>query len=107
MGELSSEERSSVVLKRDGDCGIGQSLSERVPIVRACAPKVLESGRTALHKWLSHALKGGAGPAHRWCAKEDAHPICRWSSGTDRELSRQIRSVWRSTAPMNGNEMGP
>ena len=27
-----------------------------------------------MHKWLSHALKGGAGPAHRWCAKEDALP---------------------------------
>ena len=36
--------------------------------------KVLESSRTALHKWLSHALKGGAGAAHRWCAKEDALP---------------------------------
>ena len=23
-------------------------------------------------KWLSQALKGGAGPAHRWCGKEDA-----------------------------------
>ena len=40
MGKLSSEERSSVaeessalvlsLLKRDGDCGIGQALSERV-----------------------------------------------------------------------------
>ena len=28
----------------------------------------------SMHKWLSHALKGGAGPAHRWCAKDDALP---------------------------------
>ena len=36
--------------------------------------KGLECRRKALHKWLSHALKGGAGLAHRWCAKEDALP---------------------------------
>ena len=28
----------------------------------------------AVNKWLGHALKGGAGPAHRWCAREDALP---------------------------------
>ena len=36
--------------------------------------KSVEWRRQALHKWLSHALKGGAGPAHRWCAKESALP---------------------------------
>ena len=36
--------------------------------------KFLNLAETALHKWLSHALKGGAGAAHRWCAKEDALP---------------------------------
>ena len=25
-------------------------------------------------RWLSQALKGGAGPAHRWCGREDALP---------------------------------
>ena len=34
--------------------------------------KGLECSRRATHKWLSQALKGGAGPAHRWCGEEDA-----------------------------------
>ena len=61
MGELSSEKRSSVVeesaalvlslLKCDGDCGIGQSLSERVRRLSERAPqKGLECSRQALHK---------------------------------------------------------
>ena len=53
--------------------GIGKSLSERVRrLSERALQKVLESSRTAPHKWLSHALKGSAGAAHRWCAKEDA-----------------------------------
>ena len=36
--------------------------------------KGLECSRRATHKWLCQALKGGAGPAHRWCGKEDAIP---------------------------------
>ena len=62
MGELSSEERISVVekssalvlslLKCDGDCGIGQSLSERVRRLSERAPQQgLECSRQALHKW--------------------------------------------------------
>ena len=43
-------------------------LSERV------LQKGLECSRRATHTWLSRALKGGAGPAHRWCGKEDALP---------------------------------
>ena len=50
-------------------------LTERV---RRLAERVLQKGleysRRATHKWLSQALKGGAGPAHRWCGKEDALP---------------------------------
>ena len=34
--------------------------------------KGLECSRRATHKWLCQALKGGAGPSHRWCGKEDA-----------------------------------
>ena len=36
--------------------------------------KGLECCRRAIHKWLSQALKGGAGPAKRWCGIEDALP---------------------------------
>ena len=83
QGITSSEERSSVVeegsslvlshLSREGDCGTSESLSERVRrLSERALQKGLESSRQALHKWLSQALKGGAGPAHRWCAKEDA-----------------------------------
>ena len=103
QGITSSEERSSLVeessslvlslLSREDDCGTSQSLSERVRRLSEVAlQKGLESSRQALHKWLSQALKGGAGPAHRWCAKEDALPDF-WSSETVREFSLQIRSV--------------
>ena len=34
--------------------------------------KGLEYSRRATHTWLCQAVKGGAGPAHRWCGKEDA-----------------------------------
>ena len=57
--------------KREG--ANGQSLSEGVRrLSERALQKGLECRRQALHKWLSHALKGEAGPAHRWCAKEDA-----------------------------------
>ena len=36
--------------------------------------KGLECSRRAKHKWLCQALAGGAGPAHKWCGKEDALP---------------------------------
>ena len=85
QGITSSEERSSLVeetsslvlslLSREDDCGTSQSLSERERRLSEVAlQKGLESSRQALHKWLSQALKGGAGPAHRWYAKEDALP---------------------------------
>ena len=32
--------------------------------------------------------------------------MCRWSSGTARELSRHVLSVWRSTTPKNGDANG-
>ena len=103
QGMTSSEERSSVVkessslvlslLSREGDCGTSQSLSEKVRRLSEVAlQKGLESSRQALHKWLSQALKGGAGPGHRWCAEEDALSDF-WSSETVREFSLQIRSV--------------
>ena len=103
QGITSSDERSSVVeessslvislLSREDDCGASQSLSERVcRLSEVALQKGLGSSRQALHKWLSQALKGGAGPAHRWCAKEDALSDF-WSSETVREFSLQIRSV--------------
>ena len=45
----------------------------------------------------------GAGPAHRWCGKEDAR--C-WLSETVKETSRQTYSVWRNCTPTNGNVSG-
>ena len=39
--------------------------------------------------------------------REKTHsPMCRWSSGTARELSRHILSVWRSTTTKNGDANG-
>ena len=89
---LSSEERrpvvdesSSIVLshfKRECVSAQCQKQSERVRRLAECAlQKGLECSRRATHKWLCQALKGGAGPAHRWCGKEDALP----------ELPRVIR----------------
>ena len=50
-------------------------LTERVRrLAERALQKGLEYSRRATHKWLSQALKGGAGPAHRWCGKEDALP---------------------------------
>ena len=50
-------------------------LTERVRrLAERALQKGLEYSRRATHKWLSQALKGGAGPAHRWCRKEDALP---------------------------------
>ena len=52
-----------------------QMLSERVRrLAERALQKGLECNRRATHKWLSQALKGGAGPAHRCCGKEDALP---------------------------------
>ena len=81
----SSEERSSLVeessslvlslLSREDDCGTSQSLSERVRRLSEVAlQKGLESSRQALHKWLSQALKGGAGPAHLMVRKRRCTP---------------------------------
>ena len=83
MEDLSSEERRSVVdessstvlslLKRESIGANCQELSERVRRFTGRAlQKGLECSSRAIHKWLSQALKGGAGPAHRWCGKEDA-----------------------------------
>ena len=83
MEDLSSEERRSVVdesssivlslLKRECVSAQCQMLSERVRRLAGRAlQKGLECSRRATHKWLCEALKGGTGPAHRWCVKEDA-----------------------------------
>ena len=83
MEDLRSEERRSVVeesssmvlslQKREGVGAHRKALSERVRRLSDCALQIgLECSRRATHKWLSQALKGGAGPAHRWCGKEDA-----------------------------------
>ena len=71
-----SDESSSIVvslLKRECVGAHCQLLSERVrrPSVRELQ-KGLECSRRATHKWLSQALKGGAGTAHKWSWKEDA-----------------------------------
>ena len=83
MEDLSSEERRSVVDESSSivlclltcEC-VGahcQELSERVTrFSERELQKGLECSRRAMHKWLSQALKRGAGPAHRWCGKEDA-----------------------------------
>ena len=83
MEELSSAEHKSVVdesssivlslLKRECVGDHCQMLSERVRrLSERALQKGLECSRCATHKWLSQAMKGGAGPAHRWCGKEDA-----------------------------------
>ena len=85
MDDLSTADRWSLVeestllvlsfLKREGSGAQCYMLTERV---RRSAQRALQKGieyiRRATHKWLSQALKGGAGPAHRWCGKEDALP---------------------------------
>ena len=81
MEDLSSEERRSVVdesasivlslLQRECVSAQCQMLSERVRRLSALR-KGLECSRRATHKWLCQAFEGGAGPAHRWCGKEDA-----------------------------------
>ena len=71
----SVEENTLLVLsflKREGSGAQGHMLTERV---RRLAERALQKGlECATHKWLSQALKGGAGPVHRWCGKEDAFP---------------------------------
>ena len=85
MEDLSSAERKSFVdesssivpslLKRECVGANCQMLSERVRrLSERALQKGLDCSRRAKHKWLSQALKGGAGPAHRWCWKEDALP---------------------------------
>ena len=83
MEDLSSEERRSVVdesssivlslLKHECVSVQCQMLSEPVRrLSESALQKGLECSRRATHKWLCQALKGGAGPVHRWCGKEDA-----------------------------------
>ena len=85
MDDLSTTERWSLVeestllilsfLKREGSGAQCYMLTERVRrLAESALQKGLEYSRRATHKWLSQALKGGAGPAHRWCGKEDALP---------------------------------
>ena len=83
MDDLSTTERWSLVeestllvlsfLKREGSGAQCCMLTERVRrLAERALHKGLEYSRRATHKWLGQALKGGAGPAHRWCGKEDA-----------------------------------
>ena len=85
MDDLSTTERWSLdeestllvlsFLKREGSGAQCYMLTERVRrLAERALQKGLEYSRRATHKWLSQALKGGAGPAHRWCGKEDALP---------------------------------
>ena len=85
MDDLGTMERCSLVeestllvlsfLKREGSGAQCCMLTERVRrLAERALQKGLEYSRLASHKWLSQALKGGAGPAHRWCGKEDALP---------------------------------
>ena len=85
MDDLSATERWSLVeestllvlsfLKREGSGAQCYMLTERVRrLAERALQKGLEYSRRATHKWLSQALKGGAGLAHRWCGKEDALP---------------------------------
>ena len=85
MDDLSVTERRSLVeestllvlsfLKREGSGAQCYMLTERVRrLAERARQKGLEYSRRVTHKWLSQALKGGAGPAHRWCGKEDALP---------------------------------
>ena len=118
MDDVSSEERKSVVeessalvlslLKRDGDRGIAQSLSERVRRLSERAPqKGLECSSQALFKWLSNALKGGAGPVHRWCGKEDALPdLLLVISESQGVLTADPQCVWQSVTLKNGSANG-
>ena len=83
--ELSSAEHKSVV---DESSSIVLSLMERECVGAHCQmlseqvrrlseralQKGLECSRPVTHRWLSPALKGGAGRAHRKCGKEDALP---------------------------------
>ena len=85
MEDLSQEERKCVVdegssivlslLKRECVSAPCQVPSERVRrLAERALQKGLECSRRATHKWLCQALQVGAGPAHRWCGKEDALP---------------------------------
>ena len=85
MEDLSPEERKYVVdegssivlslLKRECVSAPCQMLSELVGrLAERAFQKGVECSRRAPHKWLCQALKGGAGPAHKWCGKEDALP---------------------------------
>ena len=85
MDDLSVTERWSLVeestllvlsfLKREGPGAQCHMLTERVRrLAKRALQKGLEYSRRATHEWHSQALKGGAGPAHRWCGKEDALP---------------------------------
>ena len=83
LDDLGATERWSLVeectllvvsfLKREVSEAQCCMLTERVRrFAERALQKGLEYSRRATHKWLSQALKGGAGPAHRWCGKEDA-----------------------------------
>ena len=70
------EESSSMVLslpKREGVGAHCQTLSERVRRLSGSAlQKGHECSRRTTQKMVGPALKGGAGPAHKWCGKEGA-----------------------------------
>ena len=94
------EESSSLVLSLLQGESEGQSLSERV---RRMSERALHnglecSGRTQ-HRWLSQALKGGAGPAHPWCGKEDALSDLPLAIMDSHGALTWTRSVWREHDP--------
>ena len=80
-------------LKREGSGAQCCMLTERVrPLAERALQKGLEYSRRATHKWLSQALKGGAGPAHRWRQVETA---ADWTSCSLPGLRRPFRGVRR------------
>ena len=79
------------LLKCGSDCGICQLSLERVCrlLERALQKGV---GGKQMAEPCTERRCGSSSPVVR----ERTHsPICRWSSGTAREFSRHIRSVWR------------
>ena len=120
MDDLSVTERRSLVeestllvlsfLKREGFGAQCHMLTERVRrLAERALRKGLEYSRRATHKWLSQALKGGAGPAHRWCGKEDAFPdlplVIRDNQGfTADPHAKEWKREWRDEDTIGFNK---
>ena len=81
--------------------------SERVRrLAERALQKGLECSRRATHTWLCQAMKGGAGPAHRVCGKEDALPELPLVIRDRQGDFTADRSVFRNCTLKNGNVSG-